>query len=87
MVSPTVDTSEHLTAVMTHVGYRHGNGFVRLPTVEKQQNQKRDSPEILQTANRLVSNRRGSAEEGLWCVVLGDPKALGSNETSVTTYP
>jgi len=28
MVSPTVNTSEQLTAVMTHVGYRRSNGSV-----------------------------------------------------------
>jgi hypothetical protein len=28
MVSPTADTSEQLTAVMTHVGYRRSNGTV-----------------------------------------------------------
>jgi hypothetical protein len=56
-----------------------------LSSIEKQQNRKPDCPETLHTADRLVSNRRGSADAGLWCVVLGGSKALGSNETSVTS--
>jgi hypothetical protein len=72
MVSPTVHTSEQLTAVMTHVVI---GAVMGLCSIEKQQNRIPDCPDTLQTADRLVYKRRGSGSGGsedasLWCVFL-----------------
>ena len=80
----SVDTPAQQTLILTHMRYRRSNGSVFYRRAAKL--------ETLQTADRLVCITPGShsgvsEDSGFWRVVLAVSKALGSDETSVTTRP